>query len=179
MKIFYNIKLIAFFISVLIFFSNCYTHKNVDSGITRMLPPPTASDTNNIKSRNILIVLLTEDDELFVNSKKRNLDELENIVKEFYDNPNNAQNLSEGEIVEIDLLGKQEVSKGVISLHNNRGVSYSFYIQVQNIIVEAINELRNEFAKQFFNNEFDKLNEEQQKAIKKKYPFSISEAEPE
>ena len=154
------------------------TNVNVDVGITRTLPPPTDFEEKQIKQRNILIVLITEKNELFVNSEKTKINELKNIVKEFYSNPNNSPTLSEKKFTEIDLLGNQQISKGIVSLQNNRGVYYEFYIQVQNIIVAAINELRNEFAMQFFKKEFNNLNKEQQKAIQIKYPFSISEAEP-
>ena len=66
----------------------------------------------------------------------------------------------------------------VISLQNDRGTSYAAYINVQNELVAAYNELRNDLAKAKFGQIYDDLQEDQQKAIQKIYPQKISEAEP-
>jgi hypothetical protein len=52
------------------------------------------------------------------------------------------------------------------------------YIAVQNELVGAINDLRNELAMDKFQRPFDKCNEKEQDAIKEIYPSRISEAEP-
>ena len=70
------------------------------------------------------------------------------------------------------------VSKGVISLQNDRGTSYQAYIAVQNELVKAVNELRDELSKAKFGRPFLALSEDQQEAIKKAVPQNISEAEP-
>jgi hypothetical protein len=49
---------------------------------------------------------------------------------------------------------------------------------VQNELVAAYNELRNDLAKAKFGQIYDDLQEDQQKAIQKIYPQKISEAEP-
>ena len=71
-----------------------------------------------------------------------------------------------------------KISKGVISLQNDRGTSYAKYIEVQNELVGAFNELREEEAKAKFNKPFSELDEEQQDIIKEVIPQMISEAEP-
>ena len=70
------------------------------------------------------------------------------------------------------------VSKGVISLQNDRGTSYQAYIAVQNELVKAVNELRDEFAMREFGKKFARLSEDQQEIVKKAVPQNISEAEP-
>ena len=70
------------------------------------------------------------------------------------------------------------VSKGVISLQNDRGTSYKAYIAVQNELVKAVNELRNEFSMANFGKTYARLDEEQQGWVKKAVPQIISEAEP-
>ena len=70
------------------------------------------------------------------------------------------------------------VSKGVISLQNDRGTSYQAYIAVQNELVKAVNELRDEFAMQEYGKVFNRLSEDQQELVKKVVPQNISEAEP-
>ena len=71
-----------------------------------------------------------------------------------------------------------KVSKGVISLQNDRGTSYQAYIAVQNELVKAVNELRDEFSRANFGKKFSKLTEEEQDIVKKAVPQNISEAEP-
>ena len=70
------------------------------------------------------------------------------------------------------------VSKGVISLQNDRGTSYRAYIAVQNELVRAVNELRDEFSKATYGKAFLNLTEDQQDIVKKCIPQNISEAEP-
>ena len=72
-----------------------------------------------------------------------------------------------------------EVTKDhVISLQNDVDTQYQVYISVQNELVAAYNELRNELAKQKFGTTYDELKEDQQKAVQTAYPQKISEAEP-
>ena len=66
----------------------------------------------------------------------------------------------------------------IISLQNDRGSSYQAYISVQNELVAAYNELRDELALQKWQRPYAELNDEQQKAIREIYPQRISEAEP-
>ena len=61
---------------------------------------------------------------------------------------------------------------------NDRGTSYQAYIAVQNEIVKAIDELRDEFARVNFNRPYASLDEEQQKIVREAIPQNISEAEP-
>jgi len=66
----------------------------------------------------------------------------------------------------------------VISLQTDRGTSYGMYIAVQNELVKAYDELRDELAMQRFGKKFEDLGTDQQDAIEKIYPLHISEAEP-
>ena len=70
------------------------------------------------------------------------------------------------------------VSKGVVSLQNDRGTSYAIYIAVQNQLTMAFNELRDEYSQQRFGKPYEKISENQKKGVQKIYPISISEAEP-
>ena len=79
---------------------------------------------------------------------------------------------------EIDFFGEVMVSKGIISLQNDRGTSYGTYIKVQNELIAAYNEVREELAMREFGKHFDDLPKDKQDAIKDYYPQIISEAEP-
>ena len=74
------------------------------------------------------------------------------------------------------------VSKQVISLQNDNGTSYKMYIQVQNELARAYNELRNELSEQKFGRTYDYYVDMKDKdhysAIRKIYQQRISEAEP-
>lgn len=53
----------------------------------------------------------------------------------------------------------------VISVQNDVGTSYQAYIDVQNELVAAYNELRNELGKAKFGKLYNECNEDEQKAI--------------
>jgi hypothetical protein len=99
-------------------------------------------------------------------------------MKEFLDNPNNDPNLPEKEEIDIEGFGKVKVSKGVISLQNDRGTSYEAYIAVQNELVKAVNELRDAWSMANFGAPYMSLDEEKQEIVRKAVPQNISEAEP-
>ena len=63
-------------------------------------------------------------------------------------------------------------------MQNDRGSSYQAYISVQNELVAAYNELRDELAQEKFEGTYAELNDAQQKAVREVYPQRISEAEP-
>ena len=79
----------------------------------------------------------------------------------------------------IDLIGEYPVSKGVISLQNDRATSYEMYIKVQNELTRAFNEIRDELSKAHFGRPFLDLEKQQQDAIVAAVPLKISEAEPQ
>ena len=79
---------------------------------------------------------------------------------------------------EVPYFGTVMVTKGIISLQNDRGSQYQAYLEVQNELQAAYNELRDELAKRKFGKSFEDCEEDEQNAIKKIYPQKISEAEP-
>jgi biopolymer transport protein ExbD len=166
---------------LLLIFFLVTTTMDVDSGISRMLPPPPPPGVKPppIKERNIFKVMISSKDWLMVEGKRSDVSQIKEMTKEFFVNPRNDENLSEKKVKNIPLLGDIPVSKGVISLKNDRGTSYEMYISVQNELAAAVRELRDEFAQKNFGKKFANLNEEQSKAVKKAVPMAISEAEPE
>ena len=149
-------------------------------GIQRRLPPP--SDPNvkppDIHRRNTFVVLVNKDDKLLFNGELGEINLLKERAKEFLSNPDNLANLPEKMTKEIPLLGTVEVSKGVISLQNDRGTSYEMYLMVQNELTAAVNELRDEMAKTKFGKAYVDCSSMQREAIDKAIPIAISEAEP-
>lgn len=155
---------------------------DTDQGITRKLPPPQPANQTavDIKDRNVLKVLVNKSDNLLVQGKPTNIRDLKETAMLFLSNPGRREDFPEMEEKVIPGLGKIAVSKGVISLKNDRGTSYDTYIQVQNELTAAINELRNDLSKKRFGVPFKDLNNPVSvDAISKAIPVSISEAEPE
>lgn len=168
---------------MLLIFFLVTTTMDVDSGLRRKLPqwvdPSELKDQNNeINERNIFVVLVNKNNDLLVEGDYEQIENLRERAKEFMANPYNAENLPEKEPVEVPYFGQVMVTKGVISLRNDLDTQYGTYLAVQNELVAAINELRDELAKQQFGKAYEDLESDKQDAIRKIYPQKISEAEP-
>jgi hypothetical protein len=125
-----------------------------------------------------LVVRLNDFDRLFAGGDMMDVSQLKDKAKEFLANPANDINLPEREDKVIEGFGNFAVSKGVISLQNTRGTSYKAYIEVQNELVKAINEIRDDFAMLNFGRKYAALDEDRQRIVRDAVPQNISEAEP-
>ena len=185
---------------LLLIFFLVATTMDIDTGITRLLPAIPEKDQIDkvqVNKRNILVVLINRSDQLMVRGEfGTRVDELKDITIEFFTNPANNPDLPEMEAKEVEFppgssplltadgIWRGRVSKGVISLQNDRSTTYGKYLEVQNELVAAVNVLRNEFCKLYFDKEYDQLNEgnpiqkDIKDGIKKIYKMNISEAEP-
>ncbi len=165
---------------LLLIFFLVATTMNVDKGITRILPPMPEQDqkANDIKQRNVMEIFVSKFDEIMVDKKKIDILELKDKAKKFILNQGNDVNLPEKEVKEIDLIGKYAVSKGVIAVKNDRGTTYQMYIMVQNELVRAFSEVRDELSMVKFGKDFDDLDGDQRAALAKAVPLAISESEP-
>ena len=106
-------------------------------------------------------------------------DQLRAKAKEFIANPYNDDSKPEKYSKDIPFFGNMMITeKHVISVQNDVGTSYQAYIDVQNVLGAAYNELRNELGKAKFGKLYNECNEDEQKAIREYYPQKISEAEP-
>jgi biopolymer transport protein ExbD len=179
----YNSSSLADIAFMLLIFFLVTTTMDTDTGIIRMLPPPVPEDTpidddTKVKERNIFVVLINKNDQLLVENKPMDIRYLKDAAKEFIENPARREDLPEFKETEVPYFGLIPVSKQIISLQNDRGTSYGVYIEAQNELAAAYNELRAELALQKFGKQYDDLNEEEQLAIRKVFPNRVSEAEP-
>ncbi len=167
---------------LLLIFFLVTTTMDVDTGITRMLPPPidpAAPGPPPVRERNVFVVLVDRNDRLLVEGQPGRIEDLRRQTKEFLENPANDPTMPEKVTRDIEHLGEVEVSRGVISLQNDRGTSYEMYIAVQNELTAAINELRDELSRERFGRRFrDLTDEDLVNAIRQAVPMAISEAEP-
>jgi len=167
---------------MLLIFFLVTTTMDVDSGLRRKLPqwvdPEELDDDQQINERNVFVVLVNKNNDLLVEGDYERIENLRERTKEFMENPYNDEDLPEKEPKEVPYFGEVMVTKGVISLRNDLDTQYGTYLAVQNELVAAINELRDELATEKWGKPYDDLDEEQQKAVREIYPQKISEAEP-
>ena len=169
---------------LLLIFFLITTSMDTDRGLARRLPPPPENDKeqkneDKVKQRNVLQIYLNMYDQLMVNGETMNVQQLRAKTKEFVANKYNDESLPEKTSKEVDFFGPTMVTeKHVVSLQNDRSSSYQAYIDVQNELVAAYNELRDELSQEKWGKNYSELNEDQQKAVREIYPQKISEAEP-
>lgn len=131
-----------------------------------------------INERNVLSVFVSSNDKIMIMNEERHITQVKDIVRDFVENKANDPTKPEKEDTDIPDLGIYPVSKGVVSLQNDRGTSYKMYIMVQNELTRAFNELRDELSMDKFGVKFEDLSKELRNAVQKAIPLKISEAEP-
>ena len=175
--------------SLLIFFLVATT-MNTDTGLARMLPPMPPENQQQedikVKERNLFLVLISGNGAIMAGTPTDqqiiDLRELKTKAQEFVLNPMDTEDLPEKEDTEIELADGSKwiypVSQGVISLQTTRDTGYQAYIQVQNELTRAFNEVRNDVSQSKFGKAFADLSEDEKSVITKAVPLKISEAEP-
>jgi len=172
--------------AVIAFLLLCYflmtTTMGTQTGLSRRLPPmpdPNQKvEDQKVNRRNIIVVKINSADRILAGSEPMDVSQIKDKIKEFLTNPADDPSLPEKEMTDIEGFGQYPVSKGVISLQNDRGTSYQAYISVQNELVKAVNEIRDDFSMKNYGKKFIALDEEKQNIVKKAIPQNISEAEP-
>lgn len=139
-----------------------------DKGVLVKLPPWSEEepDIQQLKDRNVYSILVNADNQLLVRGEPKRIGDLRADTKIFIANPEGRSDMAE------------RPDKGIVSLKNDRGTTYSVYLEVYNEIVAAYNELRNEEAQKRFGREYEFLNKDQSKEIRTAIPLVLSEAEP-
>lgn len=168
---------------LLLIFFLVTTSMDISTGLTRRLPPPLPPDQKpqdvDIKRRNIFVVKINSLNQLLVQGEEMQIQDLKEKAKEFIKNENNRSHLPEKFTDDMGSLGVMEYTRDhVISVQNDVDTQYQAYIDVQNELVAAYNELRDELSMEKLGKKFHELEEDQQKDVQKVYPQKISEAEP-
>ncbi|NDV45443.1 biopolymer transporter ExbD [Paludibacter sp. 221] len=168
---------------ILLIFFLVTTSMDSNKGLSRRLPAPLPPDQPiediDIKKRNIFVVKVNSMNQLLVQGDILDIRDLKAKAKEFIKNEAEDPNLPEVVMENIEYLGDVAVTKNhVISLQNDVDTQYQTYIDVQNELIAAYNELRNEYSQNRFGRLYDELPVELQKSVQKVYPQKISEAEP-
>ena len=169
---------------LLLIFFLVTTSMDVNQGLARRLPAPVPPDqkveNTDINKRNLMVVKINSANQLMVQGQLLDIKQLRAKAKEFIKNENDDATLPK--LVEEDFgepIGVVKYTKDhVISVQNDVDTQYQAYLDVQNELVAAYNELRDECARQYFHKAYAELDEDQQKQVQKVYPQKISEAEP-
>ena len=180
---------------LLLIFFLVTTTIEVDSGLSRQLPPKIEIEPPIIKQKNIFQVLVNKDNRLLVEEKDMKVSELREAAKEFLDNGGGT-----GDVACTYCKGKGDPTssdnpqKAVISVVNDRQTTYDVYIAVQNELVAAYMDLRDRESERLFGTSYREMEENwknpqhptfrsekikgQIEQIKDMYPLNLSEAEP-
>lgn len=145
---------------------------DMEEGIRVKLPPWSEEvdeeqlEPIKIKQRNLLRVTINADNQIFVRDEMIDAENLKDFVKDFITNPNDDENLAESP------------QQALISLKNDKGTHYEFYLTVYNELKSAYNEIWDKAAIERYGTQYENLNTDIQKEIRSDFPMAISESEP-
>lgn len=181
---------------ILLIFFLITTSMDTDTGLVRRLPPPPdpnqQEDDVKVKGRNVMVVAVNMNNHIsfyYGDESKRvfqgdvKVEELREVAKEFIANPDNKPNMPEFHPADppLPILGAYPITKNhIISVQTDRSTKYEVYFQIQNELMAAYNELRDEFSMSKFGKHYVHLDPESDEALAVRgvYPLKISEAEP-
>jgi biopolymer transport protein ExbD len=162
---------------LLIFFLVTTTFPD-DEGIESVLPKPCPEGvdcSDSFRQNNIFTILLNRNNTLMVNEELLAVNELREKVKTFVDNNGDAScDYCNGD-QKVD--ASDNPKKVIISIKTDRETSYNQYIGMQNELVGAYYELREELSKTRFNKSVEYLTDTELKELKDLYPIRITETD--
>ena len=144
---------------MLLIFFLVTTSMDVDKGLLRQLPSPEPQKKDQqqtvVDKANLMELRLTAGDTLLVNGK-----------------PMKVSLLKEETIRFVHRLGK----KHLISIESERDADYNLYFQMQNQLMEAYSQLRNETAQKKYHRDYALLNNDQKEQVRNLCPQRITES---
>lgn len=143
---------------MLLIFFLVTTSMDVDKGLLRQLPSPEPQKKEQqtvVDKANLMELRLTAGDTLLVNGK-----------------PMQVSQLKEETIRFVHRLGK----KHLISIESDRDADYNLYFQMQNQLMEAYSQLRNETAQKKYHRDYALLNNDQKEQVRNICPQRITES---
>ncbi|MDX6746436.1 biopolymer transporter ExbD [Polaribacter sp. PL03] len=179
---------------LLLIFFLVTTTMDVDAGISRKIPQKQEKPANlDINKRNILEININKNNELFVDEKIIQIEELKQIAINFIDNGGGLDiNKKKCDWCEgtKDKLSSDHPSKAIISIKTAKTTNYGTYISTLDLLNAAYTSLRNKLSVKLYNrnynslledfkksNNSDKNIQEKIKLIRNKYPLLLSDAE--
>lgn len=169
-----------------------------DRGLVRALPPeqPENVEPPIIKEKNLFVVIVNKNDELFVEEELMELKDLQEAAIAFLDNggvPAGQEGHCDYCQGKRDPKSSDYPDKAIVTVKNDRETSYETYIKVQNELVAAYNVLRNRESQRLYGWKFTEVEaqidegtfkgnetttKEKLDIIRKMYPQKLSEVDP-
>lgn len=144
---------------MLLIFFLVTTSMDVDKGLFRLLPSPEPQKqlkTETIVDKKTLMALhVTADHRLLLNDKPIEVSRLKGEIIRF-----------------VNRLGNRHL----ISIESDREADYDLYFQMQNQIMMAYNELRNQYSMKHFGKAFDALSSSQKESVRKNCQQRVTES---
>ena len=144
---------------MLLIFFLVTTSMDVDKGLLRQLPSPEPQKKEQqqtmVDKANLMALHLTAGDTLLVNGKPMQVSQLKQEIIRF-----------------VQRLGK----KHLISIESDRDADYNLYFQMQNQLMEAYSQLRNETAQKKYHRDYALLNNDQKEQVRNICPQRITES---
>lgn len=181
---------------LLLIFFLVTTTLDTEIGIYKRLPEKQNNpDRIDVKEKNVLDISVNANDKILIEGNQIvDIESLKQIVIDFIDN--GAGTNVKGEKCtwcngKKDPSSSDHPEKALINLHTKRSTSYATYVSVQNEILGAYAELRNNLSKSLYNKTFNQLVDELKnnksnadlaskvEFIKSKYPQLLIEETPE
>lgn len=144
---------------MLLIFFLVTTSMDVDKGLFRVLPSPEPQkleqQETTVDKSTLLALHVTAQNQLLVNDKPQNVNKLS------------------GEVIKFVLrLG----ARHLISIESDRDANYDLYFQMQNQIMMAYQQLRDEYSQKHFGKDFSSLSSGQKEKVRKACPQRITES---
>ena len=144
---------------MLLIFFLVTTSMDVDKGLLRQLPSPEPQKKEQQQSvvdkANLMELRLTAGDTLLVNGKPMQVSQLKEETIRF--------------VHRLD-------TKHLISIESDRDAVYNLYFQMQNQLMEAYSQLRNETAQKKYHRDYALLNNDQKEQVRNICPQRITES---
>ena len=166
---------------------------NVVADVLAVVPGSAAGEDSStvrseirVKERNVFLVLLNGNGKMMVGTADAleliDPRELSARVGAFVRNVSDDPGLAEKVVTEFDLPGggKMEypVSQGIVSLQTASDTPFDSYLDVQNRIAQAFDDIRTHLAQRQFGKPYGELSDAQRQVVMRAVPLKISEAEP-
>lgn len=144
-----------------------------EKGLRLLLPEKQEkeTETEQMKKRNMLEIIINSNDQILVKGQPKEVEELNEIAKEFINNRGRKADLSESP------------ADAIISFKADRATSFRTYVAVLDNLKGAYHDLRAEYlnisTKEYL--ALDPVDAEQNALLlnaKNEYPLTLSEAEP-
>ncbi|WP_117879433.1 ExbD/TolR family protein [Aureibaculum luteum] len=180
---------------LLLIFFLVTTTMDTDIGIYKRLPEKQTDLTAiTLNEKNVLEININANDEILIEGDQiMKIENLKQVVVDFIDNgagTNNKGNKCTWCNGKKDVTSSDHPEKAMISFQSKRNASYTTYISVQNEILSAYAQLRNDLSQSLYNKTFSQLETELKnnkgnktlaenvQYIKAKYPQLITEQTP-